>query len=96
MTQDELTQAMGSGQATVEEPQSSGSDAGTPAPAAQPAQPLSFEQFLPMLVAIQSTQKFLSAAPTFIPQTFQDQIQFVFDGTNYYIYVYFNNLWKSV
>ena len=37
----------------------------------------------------------LSAAPTFIPQTFQDQIQFVFDGTNYHLYLYFNNQWNN-
>jgi len=44
---------------------------------------------------LQSVQDFLSAAPTFIPQTFQDQIQFVFDGSNYYLYLYFNNQWNA-
>jgi hypothetical protein len=54
------------------------------------------EQFLPVLTAAQSLQTFLAAAPTFIPQTFQDQIQFVFDGTLYWLYLYINNAWQKV
>jgi hypothetical protein len=98
MTQEELKAAVDGGKATVEEPQSSGPDNAASAPASAPAvqapQELSLQQFIPILVGLQSTQKYLSAAPTFIPQTFQDQIQFVFDGTNYFAYFYANNQWN--
>jgi hypothetical protein len=56
---------------------------------------ISVEQFIPLLMALQSTQRCLTAAPTNIPQTFQDQIQFVFAGSTYYLYLYFNNQWNS-
>jgi len=53
-------------------------------------------QFLPMFLQLQSTQSFLTSAPTLVPQTFQDQIQFVYTGGVYYLYLYFNNQWNSV
>jgi hypothetical protein len=53
-------------------------------------------QFLPMLIQLQSTQAVLTAPPTYIPRTFQEQIQFVFTGGVYYLYLYFNNQWNKV
>lgn len=41
----------------------------------------------------------LTAAPTFIPRNFPDQIQFVLTGGNYYIYIYLTDTtpgtWKA-
>jgi hypothetical protein len=65
-------------------------------PGPQPAPVHSMEQYIPVVVSLQSTQKYLSAAPTFVPQTFQDQIQFVFDGTTYWLYFYANNKWNAL
>ena len=59
-------------------------------------QSFDLNQFLPMLLQLQRTQDYLTAAPTFIPQTFQDQIQFVFTGSAYYLYIYFNNQWNNI
>jgi hypothetical protein len=64
------------------------------APIAPPST-TSIEQFIPLLMQLQSTQRCLTAAPTFIPQTFQDQIQFVFDGVMYSLYLYFSNQWNQ-
>jgi hypothetical protein len=89
MTQDEYNAALASGSAKVETESAD-------APSAPVESGIDLEQFVSILVALQSTQRCLSAAPTFIPQTFQDQIQFVFDGTNYSVYFYFNNHWTQV
>lgn len=34
--------------------------------------------------------------PEFIPKKFYDQIQFYYDGTNYWLYLYIDNLWKKI
>ncbi len=100
MTEQDFTQAVNSGKVTAEEPASSDASpshtASAPAPAAQASEDIALQQFIPILVGLQSTQRYLSAAPTFVPQTFQDQLQFVFDGTKYSVYVYFNNQWNQV
>jgi hypothetical protein len=99
MTQEEFNASITSGAAKVEEPATSDASSAAPAQAASTPPPqaaTSIDQFLPVLIALQSTQQYLSAAPTFIPQTFQDQIQFVFDGTNSYLYLYINNTWQKV
>src|SRR4051812_28824288 len=62
---------------------------------ASPVSNTSVEQFIPLLTQLQSTQRCLTAVPTFVPQTFQDQIQFVFTAGDYYLYLYFNNQWNS-
>lgn len=95
MTQDELSAALASGKVSIESPESSESEAG--GGASLPATPtLSLAQFLPLLLQLQSVQQCVATAPTYIPQTFQDQIQFVFDGTKYWLYLYFNNQWNSI
>jgi microcystin-dependent protein len=53
-------------------------------------------EFLPLLVALRTVQQPLSAAPTSAPQTFQDQIQFVFDGSACYLYLWISNAWQQV
>ena len=70
--------------------------AGAEGGASEPAtQPTSLIQFLPLLTSLQSVQKYVSTVPTYVPQTFQEQIQFVYDGTHYFLYLYFNNQWNS-
>lgn len=39
---------------------------------------------------------FVSSAPTFIPKKFIEQIQFFYDGTDYKVYFYISNQWKSI
>jgi hypothetical protein len=88
MTQEDFTKAIASGQVETEN---------TPEPetGTSSGQSFSLEQFTPLLVALQSTQQYLTAAPTNIPQSFQDQIQFVYTGGVYYLYLYINNQWVS-
>lgn len=97
MTVQEFQAAISSGSVKSAAPATAASPASGPSTtaAASPAAPSSVEQFLPQLVLAQSTQSFLAAPPTFVPQTFQDQIQFVFDGTSYFVYFYFNNQWNK-
>src|SRR5882672_6789773 len=106
MTQEEFNAAITAGD-VAHEAQASSADTSHPAAeasspstavaaSAAPTQNLTIDQFIPILVALQSTQKFLSAAPTFVPQTFQDQVQFVFDGTSYSLYFYANNQWNKI
>jgi hypothetical protein len=96
MTEPELNQAIQSGN-VAQEPDAHPPASDSPAPAASPTQEQTdFHQFIPIAVALQSTQKYLSAAPTFVPQTFQDQIQFVFDGKTYWLYFYANNQWNAI
>ena len=91
MTEPEFIAANASGSIESSEPdtstesETSNSDVST----------IPLEQFVPILTQLQSVQRCLTAAPTSIPQTFQDQIQFVFSSGNYFLYLYFNNQWNS-
>ena len=87
MTQEEFVAANKSGAVSFETPESDTHEAGgLPASTG-----MSLSQFLPLLIQLQSVQQFVSTPPTNIPQTFQDQFQFVYDGANYFLYLYFNN-----
>lgn len=49
--------------------------------------------FIDDLIKLKS---FITVAPTFIPKKFIEQIQFFYDGTDYKVYFYINNNWKSI
>lgn len=90
MTSEDFNAAAASGKVTVVQP-------ATPPASSTPSTPrVDLSQFLPLLTALQSVKKWLSAAPTSVPQTFVDQLQFIFDGSNYYLYFYANNQWNQV
>jgi len=89
MTEQEYTAAQASGAVQVESPDT---DEETSASSTTSD---SIAEFIPLLTQLQSVQLCVNAAPTYIPQTFQEQIQFVFDGSNYFLYLYFNNQWNQ-
>ena len=105
MTLSDLQAAASAGKVTSEEPaQTPGSGSGAPAlaPSSGAGSSVSanentdITQFIPLLVQLQSIQAWLPSAPTVAPQTFEDQIQFVYDGTNYYLYFWANNQWNKL
>ena len=65
-----------------------------PAPQEQSFDPLN--PFLTILNLLNRPRNYLSAAPTFIPQNLVDQIQFVDDGADKWIYVYINKVWVGI
>jgi hypothetical protein len=71
-------------------------------PAAEAAAPdtvpqsYTLEEFVPILVQLQSLQKTDTAVPTDTPQTFQDQFRFIRIGGIDYLYFYSNNAWKAI
>lgn len=67
-----------------------------PPPVQQPQEvpDFSLAGYIAMLSAIRSPKGFLTTAPTFIPKTFLDQIQFYDDGANRRIYFYVNKVWR--
>jgi hypothetical protein len=91
MTEPEFTAAAKSGTIQIDDA-SAEPEGGAPLPVATP---ISLDQYLPILLKLQNTQRYLTAAPTFIPQTFQDQIQFVYTGGVYSLYLYFNKQWNQ-
>jgi hypothetical protein len=52
--------------------------------------------FLTILNLLTRPRNYLSAAPTFVPQNMVDQIQFVDDGVDKWIYVYVNKTWVGI
>lgn len=40
-------------------------------------------------------KKTVTSIPTFIPKKFIDQIQFVYTGGSYYLYIYLDGAWKK-
>ena len=101
MTSDELNQELKAGNVdTSAVDGSSSTKDDTSASTTAPTTPTStsspsIDQFIPILTGLQSVQRVLSAPPSAIPQTFQDQIQFVYTAGVYYLYLYFNNQWNS-
>lgn len=66
-------------------------------PVPQPTQdipPDPSNEYQPVIESIRRPRKHLTTAPTFIPKTFIDQIQFYDDGTNRRIYYYVNKVWR--
>jgi hypothetical protein len=92
MTQDDLNKAIQDGSVTMEE---NTSDTQTPQTTA-PAHQSDLEEFRPILVDLQAIKRNLTAAPTTVPQTFEDQIQFAVINGQTYLYFYTNNQWNSI
>ena len=95
MEAEPLQKLIASGQAKMVEPSFIGAGE-TRAPEGVPDVMPSLTEFLPVLLALQSTQNVLTAAPTFVPRTFQDQIQFVNTGGSNYLYIYFGGAWHRI
>jgi len=93
MTEPEFSAALSSGAIKSEDSAATEPEGGAPTPVTQS---YSLAQFVPILLQLQSTQSYLTAAPTYVPQTFQEQIQFVYTGGKYYLYLYINNQWNSI
>lgn len=55
-----------------------------------------FEDFIPILTSLQSPKRSIDSAPTFVPKTFADSIQFYQNGATYRVYFYVSNTWKYV
>lgn len=91
MTEQEFNAAATAGKVTVEA--DAQSDDTTSTSSTLPTTPI--DQFIPLLTQLSGAQVCLTSAPTFVPQTFQEQIQFVFTGGDYYLYLYFNGGWHS-
>jgi hypothetical protein len=92
MTEPEFNAGVASGSITATDAAPTDTGGGAAAPETQS---IPLTQFVPLLMQLQSVQLCVSTAPTAIPQTFQEQIVFVFDGSNYFLYLYFNNQWNS-
>lgn len=64
----------------------------------KPKQPdLSHEMmagYIPLFKQMRSVKRPLSAAPTFTPQNFLEQIQFYKNGSTYRVYFYIEGSWK--
>lgn len=58
--------------------------------------PLTFDEYQAVLEAIRRPRIYLAAAPTFVPKTFADSIQYVDDGVNQTVYFYFNGQWVGL
>lgn len=66
----------------------------TPAPQEQSFDPLN--PFITILNLLNRPRNYLSAAPTFVPQNFVDQFQFVDDGATKWLYIYVNKVWVGI
>jgi hypothetical protein len=51
-------------------------------------------KFIAVFNALRKPKLHLTAAPTFTPKNFMEQIQFYDDGTNRRIYLFINNTWR--
>ncbi len=56
----------------------------------------SLSQFIGLLTALRAPKQYVKTAPSLIPKTFLDQIQFYDDGVNRRLYLYINNTWRYV
>lgn len=85
MTEAEFQQAQDSGQVSVNNP---------PVLAPVPEVPASgIGDYEGLLDSIRRPRRFLSAVPTFTPQSFTDSIQFIDDGVSKYVVFYVNGVW---
>lgn len=55
-----------------------------------------FEEFVAVLIALRKYRRHVTAAPTFKPKTFPEQIQLYDDGANRRLYLYVNGSWRYV
>lgn len=86
MTEQEFNQAVSDGKVTVLDPQTPEN----PNPAPEP-----FNEYEPILNRLRSPKRALTAVPTFVPQTFEESIQYVDDGLTKKPYFYINGEWVS-
>ena len=55
-----------------------------------------FESYVSLLQQLRGLKKHLESAPTFIPKSFYDSIQFYDTGGVRRLYLYVNNAWRYV
>lgn len=53
-----------------------------------------WEGWIPIMEKIKRLKKHRTSAPTHIPKNFFEQIEYVDDGTNRYVYFYINGSWR--
>jgi hypothetical protein len=92
MTQEELIQAASEGNVETATPDTAPQSTSSP-PSINGIPTL--QEFLPALNALRAIQPYLTAHPTFVPQTFQQQVQYVFTGGEYWIDIYVNGAWQK-
>jgi hypothetical protein len=90
MTQDEL---QANKQAGNFKPDPGPKEADFELPQGQGA-PDSLDEFLPLLVTLRMPRRTISTAPTFIPKTFIDSIQFYENGTTRRLYLFIGSAWR--
>jgi hypothetical protein len=54
-----------------------------------------FEMYLAILETLQRPKRHLTAAPSFVPRNFAEQIQISDDGTDKKLHVYINGAWAD-
>jgi hypothetical protein len=89
MTEQEYNQAQAGGGITAA-PQD------TPQTESPPDLPVDMGAYLGLLETMIRPKRHLTAAPTFKPKNFAEQIQFYDDATNRRIYLYINGSWRYV
>jgi hypothetical protein len=96
MTESELNQAIQKGDVAPADANPDTSTENPQTPSAPAQEPTNVEQYIPIMVDLSNVRRYLSSAPTMAPQSFQDQIQFVYDGTSYFLYFWANNQWNGI
>lgn len=92
MTEQDLKNAIKEGK--VEEVKEEKTPVSTVPPIPPSSLPLELGQYLVILEGLKTVKRHLTAAPTFVPQNFADQIQLYDDGVDRRIYVYVNGTWR--
>jgi hypothetical protein len=87
MTEQEFEQAKAAGQVNFVDPPQT-------IPEPKGLEPFSPNDYQAIIQALRRPRRHLTAAPTLVPKSFVDQIQFYDDGTNRRIYFYINNTWR--
>jgi hypothetical protein len=65
-------------------------------PVSIPQPPNELAEFSLILQVLRKPRLHLTTAPTFVPQTFVDQIQLYDDGSARRLYLYVNKVWRYV
>jgi len=97
MTEAELKQAQKEGKVEVvgELPQNT-APVTTGGDLPQPEVPFNVQDYVVLLEAMNKPRRHITAAPTFVPGNFADQIQFYDDGVARRLYLYINGTWRYV
>lgn len=95
MTQDEFNQKNKKGEVEIIQEEKQPAEGSSEQKTLEDPQML-FQNYVSIMEVLRKIKKFRTTAPTNVPKTYLDAIEFYVSGSTYRVYFYINKTWKYI